>query len=186
MYSAHGFCYDGPSLITHRCSPHAPAGIRRRGRDALSGAASGSHRPAAARAGNRVTHGRGTNDTSVADHAMALMLALVQWCEILVIATPGGAATRHLVDEGVLTALGAEGFLVNIARGSVVDTAALDVIEGEPQVPPALLAQDNVLITPHVAARSPQAMTAMYRQMLENLACHLNGQPLLTPVAAGE
>ncbi|WP_406705800.1 NAD(P)-dependent oxidoreductase [Sodalis sp.] len=232
---------------------------------------------AAAARGIRVTHGRGTNDTSVADHAMALMLALVrdiapldravrcgqwqqsrrlrpqlsgkrvgilglgtsganiaercargfamevgyhnrrpkadcayhycssatalaQWCEILVIATPGGAATRHLVDEGVLTALGAEGFLVNIARGSVVDTAALiaalqaqaiagaalDVIEGEPQVPPALLAQDNVLITPHVAACSPQAMTAMYRQMLENLACHLNGQPLLTPVAAGE
>lgn len=133
-------------------------------------------------------------------HYCSSATALVQWCEILVIATPGGAATRHLVDEGVLTALGAEGFLINIARGSVVDTAALtaalqaqaiagaalDVIEGEPQVPPALLAQDNVLITPHVAARSPQAMTAMYRQMLENLACHLNGQPLLTPVVAGE
>lgn len=61
--------------------------------------------------------------------------------------------------------------------------AALDVIEGEPEVPAALLAQDNLLITPHVAARSPQAMAAMYQQMLENLARHLSGQPLLTPVA---
>lgn len=169
---------------------------------------------AAAARGIRVTHGRGTNDTSVADHAMALMLALVrdiapldravrrgQWQQSRRLRPQLSGKRVGILGLGTIGANIAErcarGFAMEVGyhnRRPKADCAyhycssatALDVIEGEPQVPPALLAQDNVLITPHVAARSPQAMTAMYRQMLENLACHLNGQPLLTPVAAGE
>jgi len=123
-------------------------------------------------------------------------VALAAWCDFLVVAIPGGAATRHLVGPVVLDALGAEGFLINIARGSVVDTsaliealaqhriagAALDVIEGEPHVPAALLQLDNVILTPHVAGRSPEAVEATVRLVLDNLHAHFSGQPLLTPI----
>jgi lactate dehydrogenase-like 2-hydroxyacid dehydrogenase len=123
-------------------------------------------------------------------------IALATWCDFLVVAVPGGAATRHLVGPAVLDALGAEGFLINIARGSVVDTsaliealaqhriagAALDVVEGEPNVPAALLQLDNVILTPHVAGRSPEAVEATIRLVLDNLHAHFSGQPLLTPI----
>ena len=123
-------------------------------------------------------------------------VALAAWCDFLVVAIPGGAATRHLVGPVVLDALGAEGFLINIARGSVVDTSALiealaqhriagaelDVIEGEPHVPAALLQLDNVILTPHVAGRSPEAVEATVRLVLDNLHAHFSGQPLLTPI----
>jgi len=124
-------------------------------------------------------------------------IALAAWCDFLVVAVPGGAATRHMVGAAVLDALGAEGFLVNIARGSVVDTsaliealtqhriagAALDVIEGEPQVPAALLQLDNVIMTPHVAGRSPEAVEATVRLVLDNLHAHFSGQPVPTPIS---
>src|SRR5207237_1303224 len=93
------------------------------------------------------------------------LVALAEWCDVLMLATPGGPATRHAVDAAVLDALGAEGWLVNISRGSVVDTealaaalrdrriagAALDVYESEPKRPESLIGLDNVLLTPHVA-----------------------------------
>ncbi|MCR0980840.1 2-hydroxyacid dehydrogenase [Roseomonas populi] len=229
---------------------------------------------AAARArGLVVTHGPGTNDSSVADHAMALLLAaargivradaavrrgewprltrpavfgkrlgilglgrigaqiaergaggfgmavgycgrqrqegvehayfpspaaLAAWCDFLVIATPGGAGTRGLVDAAVLEALGPEGFLVNIARGTVVDTAALiaalragriagaalDVVEGEPKLPEGLAELENVTLTPHVAGRSPEAVMATIGLVIENLTAHFAGRPVLTPVPA--
>jgi len=95
--------------------------------------------------------------------------------DFLVIACPGGPATRHLVDEPVLAALGSKGTLINIARGSIVDEAALvralaagtikgaglDVLEDEPNVPPALLALDNVVLLPHVGSATRETRGAM-------------------------
>ena len=114
------------------------------------------------------------------------------------VAAPGGAETRHLVDAAVLRALGPGGFLVNIARGSVVDTGALiealeqeriagaglDVVEGEPDDIPARLTRlENVILTPHIAGRSPEAVLATVRLVIDNLRAHFSGQPVLTPVS---
>ncbi len=123
-------------------------------------------------------------------------LALASWADDLVVATPGGAGTRHLVDAALLAALGAGGHLVNIARGSCVDTnalaaalasgqlagAALDVFEGEPHLPAALLGFDNLLLTPHVAGWSPQAIRATIDNFIANVDCLERGAPLRTPL----
>ncbi len=228
--------------------------------------------PAARGRGVVVTHGPGTNASSVADHAMALMLAaargipqgneyvhsggwdagrtmragifgkrlgilglgviggeiarraagfemdigyhnrreipgsayhyaasvrdLAERSDFLVVVAPGGAATYHIVDGPVLAALGPAGYIVNVGRGSVIDTdalvdaikekriagAALDVVEGEPDVPPGLLALPNVILTPHVAGRSPESVKRTLQLMLDNLAAHFNARPVLTPV----
>ncbi|MCS4265609.1 2-hydroxyacid dehydrogenase [Serratia sp. BIGb0163] len=122
--------------------------------------------------------------------------ALAEWADFMVIATPGGIATRHIVDAEVLTTLGPNGFLINIARGSVVDTlalidalehhliagAALDVVEGEPAVPPELIQLANVILTPHIAGRSPEAIAATVQLVLDNLNAHFSGESVLTPV----
>jgi D-3-phosphoglycerate dehydrogenase len=126
------------------------------------------------------------------------LLAMARDSDYLVVACPGGAATRHLVNAAVLDALGPQGYIVNIARGSVVDTAALtaallesriagaglDVIEDEPAVPPTLLACERVLFTPHIAGRSPAAIRAQGELLLANLAAHFGGQPLQHAVTA--
>ncbi len=123
-------------------------------------------------------------------------LHLAAAVDILVVATPGGNGTRHLVDAQVLEALGAEGYLVNIARASVVDTqalvaalqqgaiagAALDVFDDEPAVPDALKALGNTVLTPHVAGQSPQAARDTVTLVLRNLEAFFAGQPVLTPV----
>ncbi|CAB3797324.1 2-ketogluconate reductase [Paraburkholderia caffeinitolerans] len=123
-------------------------------------------------------------------------LALAQWSDCLVVATPGGAQTQHLIDRAVLDALGPEGFLVNVSRGSVVDTAALaaalaqgalggaglDVYEGEPAPPQALVALESVVLTPHVAGTSPDVRAASIRHFIENAARCFAGEPLLTPL----
>lgn len=123
--------------------------------------------------------------------------ALAEWAEVLLVAAPGGAATRHLVDAAVLEALGPSGYLVNIGRGSVVDQAALvaalagsriagaaiDVVDGEPEVPEALRALPNLIITPHIAGRSPEAILATAALVVANLQAHFAGRPVLTPVA---
>ncbi|MFD4836679.1 2-hydroxyacid dehydrogenase [Achromobacter sp. NPDC058515] len=122
--------------------------------------------------------------------------ALAAASDFLVVATPGGAGTRHLVDAGVLEALGPDGYLVNIARGSVVDTqalidalaqrriagAGLDVVDGEPRIPDALKQLDNVVLTPHSAGRSPEAVAATVALFLDNATAHFAGRPVLTPV----
>jgi lactate dehydrogenase-like 2-hydroxyacid dehydrogenase len=122
--------------------------------------------------------------------------ALAQWCDCLVVATPGGPATRHLVDAAVLAALGPQGHLVNIARGSVVDTAALaaalsngqlagaalDVYESEPAPPAELLGFANLVLSPHVAGWSHEAISASYDLFFTNLRRHLAGEPVLTPL----
>lgn len=120
--------------------------------------------------------------------------ALAAWCDCLVVATPGGADTRHLVNPEVLDALGPKGTLVNIARGTVVDTAALaaalregriasagiDVYESEPAPPAELLDLPNVVITPHIAGRSPEAIQASVSLVLDNLTAFFAGRPMST------
>lgn len=122
--------------------------------------------------------------------------ALAAWCDVLLIAIPGGAETRHLVNAGVLEALGPQGHLVNIARGSVVDTAALadairagriagaglDVYESEPLPPAELLDLDKVVLTPHVAGWSPEAVQAAVDRFVANARCYLEGRELVSPV----
>ncbi|WZB76175.1 2-hydroxyacid dehydrogenase [Achromobacter insuavis] len=109
--------------------------------------------------------------------------ALAAECDFLVLAVPGGGATRHLVDAEVLKALGPQGWLINIARGTVVDEAALvealqagriagaglDVFEHEPATPAALNAMDNVVMLPHIASGTHETRRAMADLMLANL-----------------
>ncbi|MDP3227542.1 MAG: 2-hydroxyacid dehydrogenase [Acidovorax sp.] len=111
------------------------------------------------------------------------LTALAQWADYLVLTVAGGAGTRHLVNGDVLTALGPNGYLINVARGSVVDEAALiaalaerriagaglDVFEDEPSVPDALMALDNVVLTPHTASATHETRRAMADLVLENL-----------------
>ena len=123
-------------------------------------------------------------------------VALAEWADYLVVATPGGAATRYLVDARVLQALGPRGVLVNIARGSVVDTlaladalreghvggAGLDVYESEPEPPSVLFDLPNVVLTPHVAGSSPDAIAASVERFIENATRHFAGQAPVSPV----
>jgi lactate dehydrogenase-like 2-hydroxyacid dehydrogenase len=123
-------------------------------------------------------------------------LALAEWADYLIVATPGGADTRHMVNTQVLNALGPKGVLVNIARGSVVDTAALaaalregriasagiDVYESEPQPPAELIDLPNVVLTPHIAGRSPEAMQASVTRFLENAGAFFAGKPMPSPI----
>lgn len=123
-------------------------------------------------------------------------LHLAEAVDVLVVATPGGVNTHHLVDAPVLDALGAKGYLVNIARASVVDTqalvaalqqgrlagAALDVFDDEPQVPDALKTLANTVLTPHVAGQSPEAARDTVTLVLRNLQAFFAGEPVLTPV----
>jgi lactate dehydrogenase-like 2-hydroxyacid dehydrogenase len=128
------------------------------------------------------------------------LIDLAAWADFLVCAAPGGAGTRHLVNADVLAALGPKGYVVNVGRGTVIDTAALidalkakriagaglDVLEGEPAIPPILpelLTFENVVITPHCAGRSPEARTAATATILGNLNAFFAGKPLLTPVS---
>ncbi|MBX9834293.1 MAG: 2-hydroxyacid dehydrogenase, partial [Burkholderiaceae bacterium] len=111
------------------------------------------------------------------------LTALAQWADYLVLTVAGGAATRHLVNNDVLNALGPNGYLINVARGSVVDEAALiaalaerriagaglDVFENEPTVPDALMALGNVVLTPHTASATHETRRAMADLVLENL-----------------
>ena len=109
---------------------------------------------------------------------------------------PGGPATQHLVNKAVLDALGPNGFVVNVSRGSVVDTAALadalkagsiagaglDVYEGEPHLPEALRELRNVVLTPHVGGRSPEAIMASVQNFITNATRHFAGERVLTPI----
>ena len=122
--------------------------------------------------------------------------ALAAESDFLVVITPGGAGTRKLIDAAVLKALGPQGCVVNVARGSVIDEAALiealrcgtiagaalDVFESEPNVPEALREMDNVLLTPHIGSATAQTRRAMADLAFDNLHAKLTGQPLLTPV----
>jgi lactate dehydrogenase-like 2-hydroxyacid dehydrogenase len=117
-------------------------------------------------------------------------------CDWLVVIAPGGDDTRGLVSRPVLEALGPEGMLVNMARGSLVDEpamvemlaagslggAALDVFANEPEVPPALIEMDNVVLSPHQGSATVETRDAMGDLVVANLLAHFEGRPLLTPV----
>lgn len=116
--------------------------------------------------------------------------------DVLVVAVPGGAETRHLVDAEVLKALGPDGYLVNIARGDVVDEAALiaaleageiagaglDVYEYEPEVPEALIARPDVVLLPHLGTAALEVREAMGMVAVANLLAFSEGRELLNPV----
>lgn len=117
-------------------------------------------------------------------------------CRFLVVACPGGPATAGLVDNSVMDALGPDGGLINISRGSVIDepamvaalqagrlgSAALDVFASEPNVPEPLLTMDNVVLQPHMGSGTHETRAAMGQLVLDNLAAHFDGKPVLTPV----
>lgn len=135
----------------------------------------------------------------VADTAVAhepSLLALADWCDVLMVIVSGGPATRHLINAEVLDALGPQGFLVNVARGSVVDEqalvqallqgriagAGLDVFEAEPHVPPELLALDQVVLQPHVASATQETRAAMAQRVWDNLDAFFSSGQLVSEV----
>lgn len=121
---------------------------------------------------------------------------LARQSDVLICITPGGAGTRHLVNAEVLAALGPEGILVNVSRGSVVDETALvaalesgalggaglDVFEAEPAIPAALKAMENVVLTPHVGSATVETRQAMGDLTCDNLNRFLAEGKVLTPV----
>lgn len=116
--------------------------------------------------------------------------------DVLIVAAAGGPETRSLVDRDVIDALGAKGYVINIARGSVIDEAALtealttgrlagaglDVFADEPNVPDELLTMDNVVLLPHVGSGTVQTRAAMEDLTLRNLDRFLSTGELVTPV----
>jgi lactate dehydrogenase-like 2-hydroxyacid dehydrogenase len=121
---------------------------------------------------------------------------LARWADFLVVACVGGPATRHLVSAEVIDALGPQGILINIARGTVIDQqamvtalvagrlggAGLDVLENEPAAPPELLEMDQVTLMPHTGSATRDTRRAMEQLVIDNLEAFLHGRPLLTPI----
>ena len=132
----------------------------------------------------------------VAHEYYASLTDMARDCDVLMVICPGGEATRHMVNAEVMNALGSEGTLINVARGSVVDeqalvkalaegrlgAAGLDVFESEPNVPEALFTMDQVVLQPHVASATHETRMAMGVLTADNLRAHFSGRPVLTPV----
>jgi lactate dehydrogenase-like 2-hydroxyacid dehydrogenase len=120
------------------------------------------------------------------------LLEMARAVDVLVLACPGGEATKHLINYKVLENLGPKGYLVNIARGGVVNTddllialenrliagAGLDVFETEPDVHPALINMDNVVLLPHIGGATLETRTRMGVEVAQNLINHFSGQAL--------
>lgn len=143
-----------------------------------------------------VYHGR-TEQADQPYRYYADLVEMAKACDAIVIITPGGKGTEKIVDADVLEALGPEGTLVNVARGSVVDEAALvkaleegklgaaglDVFEDEPRVPDVLKRMtDRVVLQPHQGSATVETRRAMGDLVVENLEAHFAGKPLATPV----
>ena len=140
-------------------------------------------------------HGR-TQQDDVAYAYYPTIVGLAEACDVLIVITPGGAATRHLVNADVLKALGPNGVLINVARGSVVDeqaliealrsgtilSAGLDVYEDEPRVPQELIDMEHVVLLPHMASASVHTRNAMGKLVADNLVSWFEGKGPLTPV----
>jgi lactate dehydrogenase-like 2-hydroxyacid dehydrogenase len=121
---------------------------------------------------------------------------LAAWCDILVVSVRADADNRHAVDARVLAALGREGHVINIARGSVIDQpalihalrektiagAGLDVYQNEPAVPQELLALDNVALTPHIASGTIDAQAKMHEMVYANVTAFVEGRAVVNPV----
>ena len=124
------------------------------------------------------------------------LLEMATDCDVLIAITPGGPATNKLINRKVMDALGPEGTLINVARGSVVDeaemvlalqegrlgAAGLDVFEQEPKVPTELFDMDNVVLTPHVASATWETRQAMSDLVVENLTHYFEKGAPVTPV----
>ncbi|MFG1360074.1 2-hydroxyacid dehydrogenase [Xanthobacter pseudotagetidis] len=125
------------------------------------------------------------------------LLAMARDVDVIVVIVPGGPATRHMVDAAVLEALGPDGILINVARGTVVDEAALlkalqdrtilsaglDVFQNEPHVPEGFFALDNVVLLPHVGSATHHTRGAMGQLVVDNLISWFDGKGPITPVA---
>lgn len=141
-----------------------------------------------------VYHNRSATEAGLP--ATQLPLDQVLQADIVVLAVPGGAATHHLISAPQLAQMRPEALLINIARGDVVDEAALvaalqsgqiagaglDVYEFEPRVSPALMAMENVTLLPHLGTAALEVRQDMGRMAVDNLFAHLDGQPLPNPV----
>jgi len=124
------------------------------------------------------------------------LLRLAERSDILVVIVPGGPETKGMVNREVLDALGPEGLLVNVARGSVVDepaliealeqgrlgSAALDVMWNEPRPDPRLTALPNTVLTPHIGSATRETRDAMSANVLANLKALFEGRPLVSEV----
>ncbi|MBM3599771.1 MAG: 2-hydroxyacid dehydrogenase [Alphaproteobacteria bacterium] len=127
---------------------------------------------------------------------VADLTEMAKLSDFLMVSCPGGPETARLVNEKVLRALGPDGIVVNIARGSVIDEpvmvrllkegaiggAGLDVFADEPRVPAELLAMDHVVLQPHQGSATPETRTAMGQLVIDNLAAFFANKPLLTKV----
>jgi len=141
-------------------------------------------------------HGR-TQQDDVAYSYYPTVTGLAEASDVLIVITPGGASTRHLIDAEVLKALGPTGVLINVARGTVVDeqalidalksgtilSAGLDVYEDEPRVPQELIDLEHVVLLPHIASASIHTRNAMGKLVADNLISWFDGKDPLTPVA---
>jgi lactate dehydrogenase-like 2-hydroxyacid dehydrogenase len=124
------------------------------------------------------------------------LVGLAEWADFLVVATVGGPSTRRLINKKVLQALGPNGAIINISRGSVIDEealvdvlskgelggAGLDVYEDEPNVPDALKSMDNVVVLPHIASATMETRRAMAKLVLDNAEAVATTGKVLTPV----
>lgn len=141
-----------------------------------------------------VYHTRSPMDPGLPARAVPLLQAMA--ADVVVVAVPGGPATRHLINAQALAAMPAHGIFVNIARGDVVDEGALiaalqagriagaglDVYEQEPHVPEALRALENVTLLPHLGTAALEVRSAMGMMALDNLIAFAEGRPLPNPV----
>lgn len=138
----------------------------------------------------------GPRDKAAAWPRVASLAELARWAEVLVVACKADDSNRGLIDREVIAALGPDGLLVNVARGQLVDEpaliaalkagtlggAALDVFEIEPTDPARWTDVPNTLLTPHTGGATTHAVPAMLGLLMQNLAAHFAGQPVVTPV----
>ena len=126
----------------------------------------------------------------------ASLVEMAAWAEVIFVVTPGGDDTRGIVNQEVIDALGADGMLVNVSRGSVVDepalvaaladgrlgAAGLDVFAEEPHVPEPLLGMENVVLTPHIGSATNETRRAMGDLVVDNLLQHHDDGRVVTPI----
>ncbi len=142
-----------------------------------------------------VYHSRRPADGVAYRHYPSLV-AMAKDVDVLIVIVPGGAATKNMINREVLEALGPDGILINVARGSVVDepaliqalrdkkilSAGLDVFADEPRVPKELIEMDHIVLLPHVGSASVETRRAMGQLVVDNLKCWAEGKGPLTPV----
>ncbi|AGS24278.1 glyoxylate reductase 2 (plasmid) [Rhizobium etli bv. mimosae str. Mim1] len=135
-------------------------------------------------------------DQDVAHGYEANLVALANWADFLIVIVPGGAATMKIINAEVLEALGSEGMLINVSRGTTVDeealiaalqnrtiqAAGLDVFLNEPKIDERFLTLPNVVLQPHHGSGTIETRKAMGQLVRDNLAAHFAGQALPTPV----